>query len=342
MAQEFPARRDVIRWAMSGAAGAALSGAAMAQGRDPLSILNDLKLPPELTALLPKKQMDLVRTVATLLEIERDADSIKLPFSPLAFNAGATVPTSEDSLYTAALPRLVTLIDRSDGVDAGIADRAGAVLADVNAMQRITPEALKPEKVLPSRSHDFAVLKNEYEKQFGAATIRPEAADFAAWNVKAALKFRPRYETVSNATGVPWHFIAAVHGLEASYNFRGHLHNGDHPLALRTHQVPAGRPKIWSPPDDWESSARDALRMMGFAGKTDWTLERTLYRLEAYNGFGYRKIGIPTPYLWSLTDQYDRGKFVADGTWNAKARSQQCGAAALLRLLADAKEISFS
>ncbi len=342
MAQQRPARRDFFRLVLGGTAGLALAERAVAQVGDPLDILRGLKLPSELTALLPKKEVDLVRTIATLLEIERDANAISLPFSPLAFNADATLPSSEDSLYTAALPRLVTLIDRSDGVDAGIADRAGSVLAEVNAMQRTVPDALKAEKVAPSRSHDFDVLKREYAAQFASATIKPDAADFVAWNMKAVLKFRARYETVAADTGVPWYFIGVVHGLEASYNFRGHLHNGDHPLSLRTHQVPSGRPKIWLPPDDWESSARDALRMMGFAKKTDWSLERILYRLEAYNGFGYRKTAVATPYLWSLTDQYDRGKFVADGSWNPKARSQQCGAAALLRSLADAKEISFA
>ena len=49
-------------------------------------------------------------------------------------------------------------------------------------------------------------------------------------------------------------------------------------------------------PADWASSAKDALRLLGFTGKTDWSLERTLYRLEAYNGFGYRRMGVPTPY----------------------------------------------
>jgi hypothetical protein len=38
-----------------------------------------------------------------------------------------------------------------------------------------------------------------------------------------------------------------------------------------------------------------------------------LYRFEANNGFGYRKRSVATPYLWSYSDHYDKGKFVADG-----------------------------
>ena len=101
-------------------------------------------------------------------------------------------------------------------------------------------------------------------------------------------------------------------------------------------------PQVWLPPSDWESSAVDALRLLGFAGASDWSLPRTLYRLEAYNGFGYRRIGRITPYLWSFSSHYDRGKFVADGRYDARARSQQCGAAVMLKLLADAGEISLA
>jgi lysozyme family protein len=117
------------------------------------------------------------------------------------------------------------------------------------------------------------------------------------------------------------------------------LHNGDYPLTARTRQVPAGRPLKWLPPTDWESSALDAMRLLGFTGQSDWSLERTLYRLEVYNGLGYRGLGVLTPYLWSFSNHYDRGKYVADGKFSATARSQQCGAAVMLKLLQDAGEI---
>ena len=34
-----------------------------------------------------------------------------------------------------------------------------------------------------------------------------------------------------------------------------------------------------------------------------------LYRLEAYNGFGYRQYQINFPYLWSFATCYTKGKF---------------------------------
>lgn len=192
-----------------------------------------------------------------------------------------------------------------------------------------------------SKARDYASLKAEYSRKFRSLVVRPQYADTANWHLDMMRKSRDRYARVEKVTGVPWHFIAATHALEASFNFRAHLHNGDFPLTARTRQVPAGRPSQWLPPSDWESSAKDALRLLGFTGQTDWSLERTLYRLEAYNGLGYRGLGVPTPYLWSFSNHYDRGKFVADGKFSRTAKSQQCGAAVMLKLLTDSGEIEW-
>jgi lysozyme family protein len=214
------------------------------------------------------------------------------------------------------------------------------------------PEAIPPLEPAPeptpdpdkplSRRRDFASLSDEYERLFATATLRPERSATTDWHLKMLLNSRARYEQVAAITGVPWYFIGVTHGLEASFNFRAHLHNGDFPLSRRTRQVPSGRPRVWLPPDDWASSARDALALLGFTGQKDWSLARTLYRLEAYNGLGYRSYGVPTPYLWSFSNHYSRGKFVADGKWNANARSQQCGAAVMLKLLHNAGQITLA
>jgi lysozyme family protein len=191
----------------------------------------------------------------------------------------------------------------------------------------------------PSRSLRYADLQEEYAAWFAAIELRDEHRQSTDWHLALMRQARARYSAVGQRTGVPWYFIAAIHGLEASFNFRAHLHNGDFPLLRRTRQVPAGRPLVWLPPSDWESSALDALRLLGFAGQSDWSLPRTLYRLEAYNGFGYRRRGLPTPYLWSFSNHYERGKFVADGRYDPRARSQQCGAAVMLKLLDQAGEL---
>lgn len=206
--------------------------------------------------------------------------------------------------------------------------------ADVPAL----PVVDEPDRPL-SKSREYAGLKAEYARLFRKLAVRPQYQETVDWHLALIRKSRDRYAKVEAQTGVPWYFIAVTHGLEASFNFRAHLHNGDFPLTARTRQVPSGRPSVWLPPSDWESSAKDALRLLGYTGQKDWSLERTLYRLEAYNGLGYRGLGVPTPYLWSFSNHYERGKFVADGKFSQTAKSQQCGAAVLLKLLADAGDI---
>ena len=200
------------------------------------------------------------------------------------------------------------------------------------------PPEDEPDKPL-SKAKDYVSLQDEYGRLYRKLSVRDSRSESVEWHLAMIRKSKARYESVGQQTGVPWYFIAVTHGLEASFNFRAHLHNGDFPLSSRTRQVPAGRPTKWLPPSDWESSAKDALRLLGFTGQKDWSLARTLYRLEAYNGFGYRGYGVPTPYLWSFSNHYDRGKYVADGKFSFSARSQQCGAAVMLKMLADAGEL---
>lgn len=131
---------------------------------------------------------------------------------------------------------------------------------------------------------------------------------------------------------IPWFFIACVHYLECSFNFNKHLHNGD-PLTGYTVQVPAGRPKVGHPPPfTFEESAVDAMRFMNFDKVRQWILPFILRKLEAYNGFGYFKYKkINTPYLWSFSNHYTKGKYVKDGKYDAEAVSQQMGAAVILK-----------
>lgn len=246
--------------------------------------------------------------------------------------------------FSAPAPKGIRFLVQDEQAQPTIIFQSGAPPAPEAALPEakvaVSPPDDEPDVPL-KKSRDFTSLKSEYGRKFRTLSVRPQYADTANWHLDMMRKSRDRYQRVEKATGVPWHFIAATHALEASFNFRAHLHNGDFPLTARTRQVPAGRPSQWLPPSDWESSAKDALRLLGFTGQTDWSLERTLYRLEAYNGLGYRGLGIPTPYLWSFSNHYERGKFVADGKFSATAKSQQCGAAVMLKLLTDAGEIEW-
>ena len=177
-------------------------------------------------------------------------------------------------------------------------------------------------------------MRNEYDTKFQTCTIKPQFQGQVEAVITRSVKARPRYEAVAAKTNVPWHVIAVIHNLECSGRFDCHLHNGD-PLRRRTVNVPAGRPLKGNAPFTWETSAIDALTYDQFTKWNDWSVAGTLYKIEAYNGLGYRNRGIPSPYLWSGSQHYVSGKYVADGRFDPKAISSQIGAAVLLRRMED-------
>ncbi|MEX2518546.1 MAG: D-Ala-D-Ala carboxypeptidase family metallohydrolase [Paracoccaceae bacterium] len=201
--------------------------------------------------------------------------------------------------------------------------------ADPVALPAATPPLETPE---PIDSTAYPVLADEYVRYFLGAQIRTAHEGKAVELMRVAIRNRDRYAAVEAATGAPWWFIAGLHQMESTYNFAAHLHNGD-PLTGRTIRVPAGRPAAGSPPFTWEESAADALARQQLTGLSDWSLPRALWRWERYNGFGYRGRGIATPYLWGFSSLYLRGKYVADGQFDGRATSAQCGAAVLLKAL---------
>jgi lysozyme family protein len=176
--------------------------------------------------------------------------------------------------------------------------------------------------------------RRRYGLLYDSLLVRPNRRAAVDRLVAKMTANRARYEKVAKALRMPWYVVAIIHSLEAGGDFTRHLHNGD-PLSARTTHVPAGRPKTGRPPFSWEASAIDALTYQGFGSWKDWSVPGTLYKLESYNGFGYRDHhpDVPSPYLWSFSNQYTKGKYVADGRFSPAAVSQQCGAAVLLKRL---------
>jgi lysozyme family protein len=185
-------------------------------------------------------------------------------------------------------------------------------------------------------------LKKEYERLFSTCVIRQEHEQQVENIINKLQTYKARYENVGNALGIPWFFIAVIHNMESSLNFTKHLHNGD-PLTARTINEPAGRPISGNPPFSWEESANDALLYEGFGSQTDWSLAAILYRLERYNGWGYRRYHphVLSPYLWGFSEHYECGKYIGDKKWSETAVSDQCGAAVLLRRMSEHGQIDF-
>jgi lysozyme family protein len=175
-------------------------------------------------------------------------------------------------------------------------------------------------------------LKKQYRDLYNSCIINPSKTVIVNGLTNRMLTNKTRYESVAAQLNIPWRFIGVIHNMESSMNFSRHLHNGD-PLSSRTVHVPAGRPSEGSPPFTWEESAADALILRKIDQWKDWTLEGMIYQLENYNGWGYRlhHPEVLSPYLWSFSNHYTKGKYIADGTWSDTAISNQCGAAVLLK-----------
>jgi lysozyme family protein len=183
--------------------------------------------------------------------------------------------------------------------------------------------------------------RTNYEKLFASCIIREAKYSEIDRITEKMVLNKARYQSVGDPLNIPWYVIAIIHCMEASLRFDTHLHNGD-PLNKRTVQVPAGRPKTGNPPFTWEESAKDALIYDKLNLWTDWGIAGILYKLELFNGLGYYRQGINSPYLWSYSNHYTKGKYVQDGRYDPNAISKQCGAAVLLRRLSEQHLISLS
>lgn len=251
---------------------------------------------------------------------------------------------------SATLPALTDLLDnleqsakadgRTDARSQAVIERAAELLRRATTLESAPSEGRLPptaRSLSPSARPSASSLKAEYEQLFRTCEIRKEQASTVGWYIAKLTdpEARSRYEAVAQAVCAPWFFIGIIHGMEASFNFRGHLHNGDS-LTKRTVNVPANRPKVWNPPTSWEASAVDAIEYDHFNDIEDWSLASMLYRWEAYNGFRSRlEHNIHTPYLWSFSNHYTKGKFIRDNVWSGSAVSRQCGAAVMLKALVE-------
>lgn len=198
----------------------------------------------------------------------------------------------------------------------------------------------------------------EYEKLWSSAVLRPGYAKWIDLVLEKVLPYQSRYEAVAAGmgNGMPWWAVMNWHVMEAGgkeHPFRFHLHCGD-PLWARTVNVPRGRPKqnprggsrppSVDNPYTWEESALDCLiNVCKFQSITDWSIGNFLWISEKFNGLGYRRYKINTPYVWSYTNHYGDqphvGKFIADGRFDKNTISKQAGCAAYLLRMKERKLI---
>ena len=175
---------------------------------------------------------------------------------------------------------------------------------------------------------DLNALTRANADRWAKAKLTREA-DFTR-PAKVAVANKGRYLAIARAAGMPdiaWVFIAVSHYRESSQDFSRSLAQGDPWNMVSTH-VPSGR----GPFKSFEDAAVDALvKCSPYAARLkDWSIGGMLTNLERFNGIGYANRVLPTAYVWSGTDQYVKGKFLADGVFDPNKDDAQLGVAGLI------------
>lgn len=146
-----------------------------------------------------------------------------------------------------------------------------------------------------------------------------------------------RYQNVAVEFGMPWQVIGCLHYRESNCDFTTHLANGD-PLTADTVDVPKNLMAPLDPPYPWEEAAIAALKHeftnWGIDPRTFvWDTGGSLYFCQCYNGFGYEQMGVVSPYLWSGSAYYTKGKYSNDSVYDPEEIDQQIGCAPILGYL---------
>ena len=182
----------------------------------------------------------------------------------------------------------------------------------------------------------LAAAPRMQEARWIDAEIRPQWETRIDAAVDKFVETKSRYQKIQQlrpAPSVPAEVIFVLHGRESTWSFHKRLHEGS-PLTGRTKYVPKGRPKAGSPPFTFEESAEDALYKLKDMENWDWsTIGNVLQNTQKYNGMGYWNYhrDVNTPYNYSGTDRYLRGKYISDGRFSQLAVDKQLGCAAILK-----------
>lgn len=155
-----------------------------------------------------------------------------------------------------------------------------------------------------------------YARLFATMRILPDWHDDVCRIVRRIRRSWDRYTGFDS----PAALIAVVHNLECNGDFDRQILNGEL-WKQQTILVPSSL----GPWDSWAESTVDAL--------ANYALQN-LHDLEAWNGWGYARRGVNSPYLWSGSNHgVGVGKYTSDGHYDPQAVSGQIGAALILPAL---------
>jgi len=160
----------------------------------------------------------------------------------------------------------------------------------------------------------------EYETMFLAAKPNPAMVEQTRKVVDKILLNRNKFVT---STTVPWYWLGAIMFQENSLDFSKQLLNGQK-WDKRTTIVPKGL-------GPWYSFNYSLVFAINYK-KLDtlkWDIGNALMHAEKWNGLGYRKRNIRSPYIWAGTDLQQKGLYVSDGKFDPEGWKTRPGVAAI-------------
>ncbi|MDE6950846.1 MAG: hypothetical protein K2P64_08030, partial [Lachnospiraceae bacterium] len=137
---------------------------------------------------------------------------------------------------------------------------------------------------------------------------------------------REKYNEIARETNVPPVLIAAIHYRESNNNFNYSIRNGQMPVASIE--------EFLSDAEEWFGKG---MTEKGIRIPSDASIELMLTYAELHNGVTYAKEGLVNPYLYSGTNIYMKGKYVADKVYDGEKVDRQVGVYALIMAI-DEKE----
>ena len=181
----------------------------------------------------------------------------------------------------------------------------------------------------PNFDELWATCEHDSDNYIDSHGVSKSKTAYTKLVCKKILENKAKYEAVEQVTKVPWYLIAGIHFKESSLSFMKMLHNGE-PLNIKSRIVPIGV----GPFKDWETAAIDSLTREGCYLVKVWTPGKCLEFAESYNGKGYRKKGILSPYVFGFTNHSaEKGGYPTDHVWDSSYPYRRPGVAAIMKVL---------
>ena len=200
-----------------------------------------------------------------------------------------------------------------------------------SAKMKVTPKQEAPSRVVTGPTGEgWAGTPDslaEYKAMFNSAAINAYRGELDVL-VNRIVKNMQTFKDGVAGTNIPWDWIAVTMTQENSVDMSKQILNGQ-----AFNRVTTIVPKGLGPWVSWVRSTIFAIQWKKLDKITDWSIENQCQLWEKWNGMGYFKRGLRSPYVWAGTNLQQAGLYVSDGRFDSNKWKSRPGCVAVhLRL----------